>query len=784
MSEPTTTAEIEKAEAEAKKRQQFKTGNDVTDYVKELTNLENKYHGEDSLMGVTTMTVPTYISSNRAIMYASHLKQFVNLKYRETPRMRTNYEDVVGKESSYYHTAEDDMEVYAVVDKFPEVAPNLMYFKFFHSKKNHKYYLEIKQNGVECPERFGFHINNDAMDNLKVGDTIEKGKPLWKSCSYDEEDLYGFGMNARVAWAADNWTIEDAIKIRKGFADKLISYEEETVSVHMNDNDFMRNMYGDEKYYKGFPDAGGLLKDNMLCATSHRVDSQVLYDMKKSNLKEINVLDDRIYYAKSSHNARVMDIEIYPNKSLDEIPDTDQYKQIRYYIANHYRYYQEINRICKEIVDSGEEFDSDIGFWCKRSSDILDENYGFSNGTEKVKGLVMEFKVEREVGVNIGNKLTGRYGNKGVVAKIVPDEEMMYTKDENGNPVYLDMIFNVLGVINRLVSMPLYEVAFNMQGDQVMNKIRHEKTLRGKEKWLFKFTSFFNDRGMHDQLKKYYAGLSTAEKHEFFESVETDGIYIHIPPMWEKEPLYDRLKRMYKELGLERKLDCYVHKFGREIKVMRKMVVGEQYVLKLKQSSKKGFSGRSIGYINMKGLPDKTNRMRTNLQIYSTTPIKNGIDDCNNMNIGVDAKDIAKMHLFYRNSLVGRRELSKLLTEDPLDFEDFDLRAEYTNRNVEILNAYLLCCGKGIIFPGDTVYIDKKSDAVETYMFEHETYLTDRETMRNIIIDKYLRPKFEERGYIGSKEWIEGEYQEFKKHELLKRNPGNGYIYIKDDIHK
>jgi hypothetical protein len=303
--------------------------------------------------------------------------------------MRTNYEDVVGKESSYYHTAEDDMEVCAVVDKFPEVAPNLMYFKFFHSKKNHKYYLEIKQNGVECPERFGFHINNDAMDNLKVGDSIEKGKPLWKSCSYDEEDLYGFGMNARVAWAADNWTIEDAIKIRKGFADKLISYEEETVSVHMNDNDFMRNMYGDEKYYKGFPDAGGLLKDNMLCATSHRVDSQVLYDMKKSNLKEINVLDDRIYYAKSSHNARVMDIEIYPNKSLDEIPDTDQYKQIRYYIANHFRYYQEINRICKDIVESGEDFDSDIGFWCKRSSDILDENYGFSNGTEKVKGLVM-----------------------------------------------------------------------------------------------------------------------------------------------------------------------------------------------------------------------------------------------------------------------------------------------------------------------------------------------------------------------------------------------------------
>lgn len=765
-------------EEQKTKRRLYKTGNDVIDYVKELANLEEMYHGKDDLIGVTSLTVPTYISSNRAIMFASHLKQLKNLKHKELPRLRTNYEDVVGQNSSYLHKAKTDGVVVAKIDKF-SMAPGAIYYMFLYDEKEDKYRLEIKRVGVELIERFGFHINNDNMDKLQVGDKVKKGQTLYKSNSYDEDDLYGYGMNARCIWLLDNWTIEDAIKVRQGFAEKLISYEEETVKVGLNENEYPRNLYGDEKLYKGFPDIGELLKDNMLCATSKKINSQILYDMKKSNLREISALDDRIFYAKSDHDGRVVDIDIFSNKLLDEIPDNEQNAQIKKYLANQNRFYEELLEQCQTIIESGSEYDDDIGFWYKRAKDILDPDVKFRDNNNAFSNIVMEFKVEREVGVDIGNKLSGRYGNKGVISIIVPDDEMPY--DADGVPV--DITFNTLGVINRLVSMPLYEVAFNGLADQMAKHICACDTMEEKEKYLFKFMSFFDDRGMYTKLKQYYARLDEAGRVDFFEDIKKYGIFISIPPLWETEALYDRLKRMYTELPVQRKQDMFINKFGRSIKMMRQLVVGEQYIIKLKQSSKKGFSARSLGYVNMKGLPDKTDRMRNNLQNYSTTPIKHGIDDCNNVNIGVDSYDIAKMHLFYRNSVIGRRESSKLLTEDPLDFEDFEMKPEYTNRNVEILDALLMCCGKGIMFPGDTIYLDVKSDTIETFLYEHNVYLTDLESMRQILIDKYMRPKFAEKVVIGSEDYIESMYQKYRDHQMNKLNPDIDYVYIKDGFY-
>ena len=72
--------EKEREHQETLNRKRYKTGNDVVDYVKELDELEEKFHGKDDLIGVTALTIPTYISSNRAIMFASHLKQLKTLK--------------------------------------------------------------------------------------------------------------------------------------------------------------------------------------------------------------------------------------------------------------------------------------------------------------------------------------------------------------------------------------------------------------------------------------------------------------------------------------------------------------------------------------------------------------------------------------------------------------------------------------------------------------------------------------------------------------------------------
>jgi DNA-directed RNA polymerase subunit beta len=56
--------------------------------------------------------------------------------------------------------------------------------------------------------------------------------------------------------------------------------------------------------------------------------------------------------------------------------------------------------------------------------------------------------------VSIGDKLAGRHGNKGVVAKILPDEDMPYLPD--GSPI--DVVLNPLGVPSRMNIGQIFEL--------------------------------------------------------------------------------------------------------------------------------------------------------------------------------------------------------------------------------------------------------------------------------------------------------------------------------------
>ena len=62
--------------------------------------------------------------------------------------------------------------------------------------------------------------------------------------------------------------------------------------------------------------------------------------------------------------------------------------------------------------------------------------------------------------VKVGDKMAGRHGNKGVVATIVPEEDMPFTED--GTPV--DIVLNPLGVPSRMNLGQLYETMLGWAG--------------------------------------------------------------------------------------------------------------------------------------------------------------------------------------------------------------------------------------------------------------------------------------------------------------------------------
>ncbi len=82
------------------------------------------------------------------------------------------------------------------------------------------------------------------------------------------------------------------------------------------------------------------------------------------------------------------------------------------------------------------------------------------NGHELKAGVLMQIQifVAQLRKISVGDKLAGRHGNKGVIARILPVEDMPYMDD--GTPV--DIVLNPLGVPSRMNLGQLFETHLGM----------------------------------------------------------------------------------------------------------------------------------------------------------------------------------------------------------------------------------------------------------------------------------------------------------------------------------
>nr|WOC91391.1 RNA polymerase beta subunit [Utricularia graminifolia] len=80
---------------------------------------------------------------------------------------------------------------------------------------------------------------------------------------------------------------------------------------------------------------------------------------------------------------------------------------------------------------------------------------GGSSNSEIIRVYILQ---KREI--KVGDKVAGRHGNKGVVSKILPRQDMPYLQD--GRPV--DMVFNPLGVPSRMNVGQIFECSLGLAG--------------------------------------------------------------------------------------------------------------------------------------------------------------------------------------------------------------------------------------------------------------------------------------------------------------------------------
>src|SRR5690606_4687791 len=96
------------------------------------------------------------------------------------------------------------------------------------------------------------------------------------------------------------------------------------------------------------------------------------------------------------------------------------------------------------------------------------EKFTLEVGDELPAGIVQRAKVyvAKKRKLKVGDKMAGRHGNKGIVARIVRDEDMPFLED--GTP--MDIVLNPLGVPSRMNIGQIFETVLAWAGQKLGKK--------------------------------------------------------------------------------------------------------------------------------------------------------------------------------------------------------------------------------------------------------------------------------------------------------------------------
>ena len=123
---------------------------------------------------------------------------------------------------------------------------------------------------------------------------------------------------------------------------------------------------------------------------------------------------------------------------------------------------KETNKLINDLIHNYKIKENDLQGALRR------ENFTISVGDELPAGIKKLAKVyiAKKRKLKVGDKMAGRHGNKGIVARIVREEEMPFLED--GTPV--DIVLNPLGVPSRMNIGQIYETVLGWAGQNLDKK--------------------------------------------------------------------------------------------------------------------------------------------------------------------------------------------------------------------------------------------------------------------------------------------------------------------------
>jgi DNA-directed RNA polymerase subunit beta len=212
-------------------------------------------------------------------------------------------------------------------------------------------------------------------------------------------------------------------------------------------------------------------------------------------------------------------------------------------------------------------------------------------GDELLPGVMKMVKVFVAVKRKLqpGDKMAGRHGNKGVVSRVVPVEDMPFLED--GTPV--DLVLNPLGVPSRMNVGQILEVHLGWAcanlGKQIGVAVEeYRRTGAAKQELLDQLKDIYGEKVFADQI----AGLDDAALVELCGNLKK-GVPI-ATPVFDGARISD-IEAMLAKAGLDVSGQVWLTDGRTGERFERKVTVGYMYMLKLHHLVDDKIHARSIG---------------------------------------------------------------------------------------------------------------------------------------------------------------------------------------------
>ena len=82
--------------------------------------------------------------------------------------------------------------------------------------------------------------------------------------------------------------------------------------------------------------------------------------------------------------------------------------------------------------------------------------------------VIIRVYVAQKRKIQVGDKMAGRHGNKGIISRILPRQDMPFLP--NGDPI--DIVLNPLGVPSRMNVGQLFECLLGLAGEYLSKRFK------------------------------------------------------------------------------------------------------------------------------------------------------------------------------------------------------------------------------------------------------------------------------------------------------------------------